>query len=280
MSPSIRSLLRTPGFTATVVLVLALGIGANSAIFSIVNAVLLRPLPYRDPDRLFRLTELNTKGEPQGIPRADMKAFDRLYVESVTSRFLNVTITGPEGAENVFGGRFSPNGFDVLGARPALGRVFRDEEYQGGAAAVAVLSDRLWKRRYGRDSNILGRPIVLNGTPHTIIGVLPEDFFFDRRYELWTPWVFTPDELTNRNSRSGTVVRLRPGMRREQAEAETASVFRSIAPEDAKKGWSVRLTGVAEELTSRFRPALLISLGAVGFVLLIACINVANLLLS
>src|SRR3954447_6601409 len=110
MSSTIRSLLRTPGFTATVVLVLALGIGANSAIFSIVNAVLLRPLPYRDPDRLFRLAGGHSKGEPQGVSRADMQAFDRVFVESVTSRFHNVTITGPEGAENVFGGRMSPKG--------------------------------------------------------------------------------------------------------------------------------------------------------------------------
>jgi putative ABC transport system permease protein len=280
MSPTIRSLLRSPGFTATVVLVLALGIGANSAIFSIVNAVLLRPLPYRDPDSLYRLAEVNTKGEPQGVSRADMKAFDRAFAASVSSRFHNVTITGPEGAENVFGGRISPKGFDVLGAQAALGRVFRDEEFQAGGPPVTVLSDRLWNRRFGRDPKVLGRPLVLNGTPHTIIGVLPAEFFFDRRYELWVPWVFTAEELSNRDSRSNTVVRLRPGARKEQAEADVSRVFESIAPEDAQKGWSVRLTGVAQELTSRVRPALLISLGAVGFVLLIACINVANLLLA
>jgi putative ABC transport system permease protein len=280
MSATIRSLLRTPGFTATVVLVLALGIGANSAIFSIVNAVLLRPLPYREPDRLYRLAEVTPKGEPQGVSRSDMKAFDRLFVESVTSRFHNVTITGPEGAENVFGGKISPKGFDVLGAQAGLGRVFREEEFQAGAAPVTVLSDRLWKRRFGRDPAVLGRPIVLNGTPHTIIGVLPAEFFYDRRYELWIPWVFTADELSRRDSRSSTVVRLRPGARSEQAEAEAAAVLKAVAPEDVQKGWGVRLTSVADELTSRFKPALLISLGAVGFVLLIACINVANLLLA
>ncbi len=280
MRTTIRSLLRSPGFTATVVLVLALGIGANSAIFSIVNAVLLRPLPYRDPDRLYRLAEVNPKGEPQGVSRADMQAFDRLFAESSTSRWNNVTITGPEGAENVFGGKISPKGFTALGAQAALGRVFRDEEFQAGAPPVAVLSDRLWKRRFGRDPSVLGRPLALNGTAHTIIGVMPEDFFFDRRYELWTPWIFTADELSRRDSRSTTVVRLRPGIRKEQVEAEAAAVFKSIAPEDVQKGWSTRLTSVADELTSRFRAALLISLGAVGFVLLIACINVANLLLA
>jgi putative ABC transport system permease protein len=281
MSATIRSLLRTPGFTATVVLVLALGIGANSAIFSIVNAVLLRPLPYRDPGRLYRFVELNQKGESQGVPRADMQAFDRLFEESIASRWFNYTITGPEGAENVMSGKMAVQGFDKLGTQPALGRVFRAEEYQTGGAPVALLSYRLWGRRYGRDPSVLGRPIVLNGTTHTIVGVLPADFFFDRRYEIWTPWVFTADELSRRDSRVGsTVVRLKPGASREQSEAEAFAVFRSIAAEDAQKGWKVRLTSVSEEMTSRVRPAMLISLGAVGFVLLIACINVANLLLA
>ncbi len=281
MSVTIRSLLRTPGFTATVVLVLALGIGANSAIFSIVNAVLLRPLPYREPDRLCRLAEVNPKGDTQGVPRADMQAFDRLFAESIAARWFNYTITGPEGAENVMSGRMAAQGFNKLGAQAALGRVFRPEEYAAGGAPVAVLSDRLWSRRYGRDPSVLGRPIVLNGTTHTIVGVLPPEFFFDRRYEIWTPWVFTADELSRRDARLGsTVVRLKPGASREQAEAEALAVFRSIAPEDAQKGWKVRLTSVTEEMTGRVRPAMLISLGAVGFVLLIACINVANLLLA
>jgi putative ABC transport system permease protein len=280
MSQTFRSLLRTPGFTATVVLVLALGIGANSAIFSIVNAVLLRPLSYREPDRLYRLAEVNTKGEPYGVSRADMKGFDPLFAESVASRWNNVTITGPEGAENVFGGKISPRGFDVLGAQPALGRSFREEEFRAGSAPVTILSDRLWRRRFGRDPNVLGKPLVLNGAAHTIIGIMPAEFFFDRRYELWTPWAFTADELTNRDSRSTTVVRLKPGASPDRALTEASAVFRNIAPEDAGKGWTVRLTSVTQELTSRFRPALLISLGAVGFVLLIACINVANLLLA
>jgi putative ABC transport system permease protein len=280
MPVTIRSLLRTPGFTATVILVLALGIGANSAIFSIVNAVLLRPLPYRDPGRLYQFDEVTPKGEWQGVSRSDMAAFDRLFEHSVTSRFHNVTITGPEGAENVYGGRISPKAFEYLGVQAAAGRTFRDDEWQAGAVPVTILSDRLWTRRFGRDPKIVGRQIVLNGTSHTIVGVMPADFIFSRRYELWVPWAFTGDELSNRDSRSQTVVRLRPGARREQVEADALGILRSVAPNDVQKGWKVRLASVAEDLTRRVRPALLISLGAVGFVLLIACINVANLLLA
>jgi putative ABC transport system permease protein len=280
MSLIIRSLLRTPGFTATVVLVLALGIGSNSAIFSIVNAVLLRPLPYREPDRLCRLDEMNPKRDAMGMSPADMTSFDGLFEASGTSHWRNVTITGPEGAENVFGGEVSKTLFAMLGTQPVMGRLFRADEFDAGAAPVTVLSDKLWRRRFGRDPNVLGRPLLLNGTAHTIVGVMGPDFFFDRRFELWMPWHFTAEELTRREARTNTVVRLKAGTRREQVESQAAAIFRSIAPGDVQKGWTVRVAGLADDLTSRYRPALLISLGAVGFVLLIACINVANLLLA
>jgi putative ABC transport system permease protein len=168
----------------------------------------------------------------------------------------------------------------MLGTPPALGRIFREEEFRSGAPPVAVLSDRLWKRRFGRDPGVLGRPLILNGTAHTIIGVMPPEFFFEQRFELWTPWLFTADESSRRESRTTTFARLKPGVRREKAEAETLAVLREIAAEDVKKGWSMRVVGAADELTSRVRSSLLVSLGAVGFVLLIACINVANLLLA
>src|SRR4051794_17480650 len=191
MSPIVRSLLRTPGFTVTVLLVLALGIGANSAIFSIVNAVLLRPLPYRDPGQLYRLDEMNPKHDALGMSPTDMVSFAGLFEASGTSHWKNVTITGPEGAENIFGGEVSKPLFPMLGTPPALGRLFVDDEFEAGGPPVALLSDRLWRRRFGRDPNILGRTLLLNGTAHTVVGIMPPDFFFDRRFELWMPWHFT-----------------------------------------------------------------------------------------
>ena len=277
-----RTLMRTPGFAAIVTVVLALGIGANSAIFSVVNAVLLRPLPYRDPGRLYRLDETNPKGEPNGVSPADLPVFQQRThtLEALgVSHWRNVTLTGPEGPENVYGGQVSSDCFTMLGSAPALGRVFRSEEFRPGAPDVAVLSDRLWKRRYGRDPAAIGKPLMMNGKAHTIVGVMMQDFFFDQRFEFWTPWQFTAEDASRREARTSTVVRLKPGATPQQAQAEVAAVFRNAAPEDARKGWGTRLTPLAQQLTERSRPALLVALGAVALVLLIACLNVANLLL-
>jgi predicted permease len=277
-----RTLLRSPGFSAVVVAVLALGIGANSAIFSVVNAVLLRPLPYRDPGRLYRLEETSPKGEPSGASPADMLVFHqrtRVFEQLAVSHWQNVTLTGPQGPENVYGGRVSSDAFLMLGSAPALGRVFSPEEFAPGAPGVVLLSGRLWNQRYHRDPSVLGRTLTMGGNPFTVIGVMPDEFFFDQRFELWTPWQFTADDRSKRDARTHAFVRLRPGVTPQQAQAEVLAVFRDIGAEDVRKGWSVRLIPVAEQLTSRVRSALLISLGAVGMVLLIACLNVANLLL-
>jgi predicted permease len=277
-----RLLLRKPGFAAVVVAVLALGIGANSAVFSVVNAVLLRPLPYSDPERLYRLDETNPKGEPDGVSPADLLMFQartRLFEAVSSSHWENVTLTGREGPENVYGGRISAGSFAMLGSRPALGRLFRADEFRPEAHSVVVLSDRLWKRRFGRDRAVVGTTLMLNGRAHTVIGVMGPDFFFDQRFELWTPWQFTAEDTSKRESRTTAAVRLAPGIAPERAQAELATIFGDIAPEDVRKGWSVRLTPMARQLTDRFRQALVVSLGAVALVLLIACLNVASLLL-
>jgi len=281
-----RMLLRTPGFAAVVVTVLALGIGANSAIFSVVNAVLLRPLPYRDPGSLYRLDETDPKGEPSGVSPADLMVFGqrlRSFELLAVSHWQNLTLTGAEGPENVYGGRVSSDSFRMLGSAPALGRVFRPEEFAAGGgpqgADVVLLSDRLWKRRFGRDPGVLGRPLMMNGKAYTIVGAMPPEFFFDQRFELWTPWQFTADDTGKRDQRTNAVVRLKPGVPPRQAQAEALAVLRDVAPAEIGKGWGIRLTPLAEQITSRVRSALLVSLGAVGMVLLIACLNVANLLL-
>jgi putative ABC transport system permease protein len=278
-----RLLRRSPGFAALIAAVLALGIGANSAIFSVVNAVLLRPLPYREPDRLVRVDETDPKGEARGVSPADMlllagrvPSFESIAV----SRWQNLTLTGPEGAENVFGGLVSAAGFRMLGAQPATGRLFRDDEFSAGAPDAVILSARLWRRRFGASPSVLGKSLLMNGKPYTIAGVMPEDFLLDQRFELWTPWKLSGNDATQRGSRFTCIARLRRGATPQQAKAEVLEVLRQAAPDDAAKGWSARIAPLADQMTERVRKSLLVSLGAVAFVLLIACLNVANLLLS
>jgi putative ABC transport system permease protein len=278
----IRTLRRTPGFVAIVVAVLALGIGANSAVFSVVNAVLLRPLPYAEPDRLYRLDEINPKGQPTGVSPADAQMF-RLRVPAFEhiglSHWQNVTLTGPEGPANEYGGKVSSECFRMLARPPALGRTFRDDEFRPGSPAVVILTHKLWKSRFaGR--GVLGKTLLLNAAPYTIIGVMPEDFFYDQRFALWTPWQFTAADTSRREDRTPAAVRLRPGISPQQAQSDLLAVLREIAPEDVRKGWTVRVVPMARQLTGRVRASLLVSLGAVAFVLLIACLNVANLLLA
>ncbi len=278
-----RMLLRRPGFSAVVVLVLTLGIGANSAIFSVVYSVLLRPLPYAEPERLYHLMEVNPKGEPSGIPPSDAETFLRhtaAYDRLGLSHWENGTLTGAEGAENIYGARVSADLFPTLGVQPALGRVFRGEEFRPGAAGVVILSDRLWRHRFGGGAGVIGRQLMLNGQAYTIIGVAPADFIYDRRYEYWIPWHLTAADTASRENTAVAVARLKKGVTPERARAETEAVLRNTAPEDFAKGWRVRLTSVHEQITSRSRPTLLTLLGAVGFVLLLACLNVANLLIA
>src|SRR5450759_1230875 len=274
---------RTPGFAAVVVAVLGLGIGANSAVFSVVNAVLLRPLPYLDPDRLYRLDEIDPKGQPNGVSPADAQVFrERVHALEyiAVSHWQNLTLTGPEGPRNEYGGKVSSDCFHMLARPAALGRIFRDEEFRPGAPGVAILTHKLWKSRFAGDRGVLRKTLLLNGNPHTIIGVMPEDFFYDQRFVLWTPWHSTAGDTARREDRTPAAVRLRRGISPRQAQADLAEVLRQIAPEDVRKGWNVRLVPLAQQLTGRVRASLLVSLGAVAFVLLIACLNVANLLLA
>ncbi len=278
-----RVLRRTPGSAAIVVAVLALGIGANSAVFSVVNAALLRPLPYHDPDRLYRLDELDPKGQPTGVSPADAQIFgERVHaLENIAvSHWQNLTLTGPQGPQNEYGGKMSSDCFRMLGRPAALGRIFRVEEFRPGAPSVVILTHKLWKSRFAGDGGVLGKTLLLNGTPHTIIGVMPEDFFYDQRFALWTPWQFTAGDTEKREDRTPAAVRLRPGVSPQQAQADLLAVLRQVAPDDVRKGWSLRLVPLAQQLTDRVRTSLLVSLGAVAFVLLIACLNVANLLLA
>jgi len=278
-----RGLSRNPAFTALVAGILALGIGANSAVFSIVNAVLLRPLPYHEPDRLYRVEELNPKGDATGVSPSDMIAFEkasRAFEKTCASRWQNVTLTGPEGAENVYGGRLSRDCFSTYGRQAALGRVFRDDDFQAAAPDVIVLADRLFQRRFAGNPAVVGKTLIVAGQPHTIIGVMPADFFLEQRFEFWTPWRWNAEETSERASRFSGIVRLKNGVTADQASNELQHVLNNVAPEDVKKGWRIRLTLLSEQMAARARGALMVALGAVAFVLLIACMNAANLLLT
>ncbi|MBI3282360.1 MAG: ABC transporter permease [Acidobacteria bacterium] len=278
-----RTLLRRPSFATVAIAVLALGVGANSAIFSLVNAVLLRPLPYHQPERLYQLNEIDPKGAAQGVSLADAAAFlkhSEAFEAIAASRWQNVTLTGAEGPENVYGGRVTAGAFSTLGRPPLIGRLYRPEDFRPGAPGVVILSHRLWERRFGGDSNVLGRELMINGQAHTIVGVMPADFFFDQRFALWTAWQPNAQESGSREARVNIVARLKRGAGEAQAAAQAEAILRNIAPEDVAKGWRVRLAPLDRQLTSAVRLPLLVLLGAVGFVLLIACLNVASLLLA
>jgi putative ABC transport system permease protein len=279
----VRMLLRAPGFAVLVTLILALGVGANSAVFSIVNAVLLRPLPYHDPERIFQLDEVNTKGQPSGVAPMDLDAFQQhsnALEQSAVSHWLNATLTGLEGAENVYGVRVTSDMFPMLGVQPALGRLFRPDEFQSGAAAGILLSDRLWKRRFSGSPSVVGKELMVNGRAHPIVGVMPASFYFTQRFEFWMPAQLTAQESGDRMDRWPCLVRLNHGVSPTQALTAIQAIYRNTAPEDQHHGWQIRLTPLHEQVTGSSRPALLVILGAVGFVLLIACFNIANLLLA
>ena len=292
---SFRRLLKSPGFTAVVVLTLGLGIGANTAIFSVVNTVLLRPLWFRDPGRLvtifhfYQSEALNNLEAPVSAPgfrdyRDKTRSFEGVAVE--TGWAANLTGTGDP--ERVPAARVSGDYFRVLGVAPQLGRTFGRDEDEQGKNKVVVLSDGLWRRIYGADRGVIGKTMQLNGQSFTILGVMPEGFraFFNSKADIWTPLAldakqFVADNYTN--EWLNLYARLKPGVSATQANAEMhafADEVRRLYPNAVGTKWTLKVKTLDELATGAIRPALLILLGAVGFVLLIACANVANLLLA
>jgi hypothetical protein len=215
---SVRLLKKAPGFTAIAILTLALGIGANTAIFSAVDAVLIRPLPYTDPDRVVLVWEDNTAaGFPRNTPApgnyTDWKRMQRSFSGIAATRGGSASVTSDGPPEQILGRRVSQNFFDVLGVRPAVGRTFTEEEDRT-SAAVAVISDGLWKRRYGGDRAILGRTILMSDNRYEVIGVMPPGFVFrDREIDYWTPIDLAPAVLADHGSHFLNVVaRPAPGV--------------------------------------------------------------------
>jgi len=295
----LRMLRKSPGFTTVALLVLTVGIGVNVAIVSVVNTVLLWPLPYHDPGRLVMVWEsLPGIGYGQlGTSSAEYLDYrDRNRVFSGIAGYKNDTanLTGSGQPERIPITRASSNLFSVLGVQPGMGRTYTAEEDRPGGAKVAVLSYRLWKRRYGGDTHILGRAISLDGQPYTVIGVMPASFQFpfstlpySDQAELWVPVAFTPDEIADRVREFGTftVARLKPGVSQPQAQEDVTRVaaeFQKQNPKVYNGSVYVKPTAspLAADIVGKVRPMLLVLLGAVGFVLLIACANLANLLLA
>jgi len=279
-----------PGFTAVAILTLALGIGVNTAIFSAVNAVLLRPLPYPDPDRLVRLFETN---ESHGWSHfsvspptfMDWRQQTQSFVGMASMRGATYNYTGGTEPERLTGARVNAQFFDLLGVRPLKGRTFVADDDPVGKAQVSVLSYGLWQRLFGGDPGIVGRAIYLDGRPYTVIGVMPRGFQYPGRSELWTPSEFNAAALapTARGAHYINVIaRLKPGVSLAQAQQEMVGIAARMAREFFKEngGWSARVMSMRETLVGDIRLTLLVLLGAVGFVLLIACANVANLLLA
>ena len=282
---AVRQLMGTPGFTIVAILTLALGIGATTAIFSVVNGVLLRPLPFPDADRLVRVHEVVPQyGRFSVAPatfldwRQQSTVFEGLAAYSGGS----VTFSGSDGPERLPAAMVSAELFDVLSVQPALGRTFTKEEDAPGKNAVVVLSHGLWQRRFGSDPGVLGSSVALSGRPVTIIGVMPADFYFPARTtELWIPLAINPANATRGGHFLGVVARTRADVTIEQAAVEIKTISERLAREYPANSAneSAEIVPLLDQIVGPIRPALLTLLAAVGVVVLIACANVANLLL-
>lgn len=282
---AIRSLRKRPGFTAIAVITLSLGIGANTAMFSLINAVILRPLPYRDPERL--VTILHDGAKPVAPANYfDLAAQSQSFEAIAAAQWWEPNLTGRDQPEHLRALQLTGQMFQVLGVNCELGRTFNADEDQPGRNHVVVLSHRLWQRRFGSDPNVVGQQVSFDGESYTVIGVMPPEFrfapFWATNAELWSPL----NLAARANDRAGqslrVFARLKPGVTRSAAQAEVATIFNRLAEvyPEANKGLALNVDSLHEQAVGKTRPALMILFGAVVFVLLIACANVANLMMT
>jgi putative ABC transport system permease protein len=292
---ALRACVRAPGFTTVAVLALALGIGANTAIFSIVNAVLIERLPYSDPDRILVLWETNARrpGQPNVVAPANFirwneraAAFESMAAFAET----RMNLTGDAVPEEVVAQNVTAGYFSVLGVSALIGRVFTPEESADPETSSVVLSYDLWQRRFASDPAVVGRTIRLNTRLRTVVGVMPPDVrlflkagsLVGKPVDVWVPYVLPPEARQPRGRYLSVIARLKPGVSLDQARAQMTSLAASLTQElpDFDTGWGVKVVPLRDELSGGIKPALLVLSGAVAFVLLIACANVANLLLA
>jgi putative ABC transport system permease protein len=291
----LRQLRRNSGFTVVAVLTLALGIGANTAIFSVVNTVLLQPLPYRNPARLVKIGETaQNRGAENPITVSapdfvEWRDSNHSFEDMAAIMPGNFDVAGADISGKIHGAYATPNFFSMLGVTPLLGRLFLPEQGQMGRNFVLILSYSVWQQRFGSDSHIIGKGVSLNGQNYKVIGVLPQSFAFTwgysgrntQRFEIWTPLPITPDILSDREFHPFFVVgRLKPGVSLAHARVEMNTIAARIAKQypETNRSMGVQVISLHDQVVRSVRPALLILLGAVVLVLLIACVNTANLL--
>ena len=288
---ALRLLRRNPAFAATAILLLALGIGANTAIFSVVNAVLLRPLPYQDPDRLMQIWHVPPAKSFPGMSYFSVSPANFLDWQRQNTSFEDMAayggtvlnLGGTDRPDSLFGATVVPGFFSILRVQPALGRTFSPDEDRPGQGHVVILSDQLWRNHFGANPAIVGQDIVLNGEPYHVVGVMPPGFKFPSWAKLWVPMAWSDEKRAVRGNHNYSVIgRLKPGVDIRAAKSELSAIsvrLEQLYPED-DKGWGATIIPLRQQLVGDIRPALLVLLGAVAFVLLIACANVANLVLG
>src|ERR1700730_16842588 len=299
---ALRGLAKSPGFTLIAIATLALAIGANSAVFSLINALLVRPLPYQDPSRIALIWE---QFATQGLDRIPVSSPEYLDLEKefqsgtglAAFNYQTFNLGGGDVPERISGAVVSSSLFPLLGVEPIKGRTFAREEQGEGHDDVIVISERLWQRRFNSDPMLVGKTLLLNGHPYTVIGVMPAKFEFPipifgiqgnqfaERVDIWKPIAFTPLELKERGNRSyGLITRLRPNVSVAQAQAELNQIisnWKQAYPDNYNGGgFGAQIYPFQSQVVGGMRTGLVILLGAVVFVLLIACANLATMLLA
>jgi len=287
----LRILLRNPGFTLAAIVVLALGIGANTAIFSIVNAVLLRPLPYQGASRIMQVWHVPPAKSFPGMTLfsvspanyLDWQSQNGSFEQMAAYGFESFNVGGGERPEAIRGAAVAPGFFSILRVQPVLGRTFSPEEDRPGQGHVVILGHTVWRDHFAADPGILGRNVLFDGQTYTVVGVMPPKFKFPAWAELWVPLAWTNEKRAVRGNHNYMVIgRLKPEVAVQQAKADLSAISVRLEqqyPED-DKGWGATVLPLREQIVGDVRPALLVLLGAVAFVLLIACANVANLVLA
>jgi putative ABC transport system permease protein len=290
----LRMMLKRPGFTVAAVISLALGIGANTAIFSVVNAVLLKSLPYKEPERLVLVwgstpAEGNHRNQVSATDVADWRKQNSVFEDVATYQSYTPTMSGVAGeAERVAGMAVGDGYFKIMKAEPLLGRVFTPEENEDGKDFEIILGYGLWQRKFGADPNVVGKTVLLNSRPYLIVGVMPSDFhslpttLIDAPAEFYRPVGENYDEEERSSRHLRAIARLKPDVTLEQAQTEMSVIASRLERDHPKEntGYTVRLASISEDTVGGLRPTLLMLFGAVLFVLLIACANVGNLLLA